>query len=83
VKPSIRKQGNQWTLTRPPYGFAQAAEVTTHESWKAARQALLGDAPGSAGPSNERAYTTYTPGLSAGWGMAFRPRWIEMGGPRR
>lgn len=67
MKPSIRKQDGLWTLTRPPYGFAQAAEVTTHESWKAARQALLGDAVGSAGPSMERGHHTLRPLGVGGW----------------
>lgn len=83
MKPSIRKQGGQWTLTRPGFGFSPVPTVTEHATWKDARAALLGDAVGSAGPITERAYTAYTPGLTAGWGRAFRPRWIEMGGPRR
>lgn len=54
MKPSIRKRDGRWVLTRPPFGFASASEVTEHLSWKAARQALLGSAPAS-GATTERA----------------------------
>lgn len=53
MKPSIRKQDNRWVLTRPAFGFGQP-QVTSHASWKAAREKLLGDAVGSAGPIVER-----------------------------
>jgi hypothetical protein len=57
VKPSIRKLDGTWALTRPAFGFGQP-EVTCHGSWKAARDALLGTAVGSAGPTLERATAT-------------------------
>lgn len=66
MKPSIRKSGGRWVLTRPAFGFSTSDEVTLHESWKAARAALLGAAPASAGASSERGH--FTLGLTAnGW----------------
>jgi hypothetical protein len=67
VKASIRKHDGQWTLTRPPYGFASAPEITVHASWKAARLALLGDAPASAASSAERGSYTMGAYNSARW----------------
>jgi hypothetical protein len=66
VKPTIRKAGNRWVLTRPAFGFARSDEVTLHPSWKAARAALLAAAPAAAGASTERGH--FTLGLTAnGW----------------
>lgn len=66
LKASIRKRDGEWVLTRPPYGFASTAQVTKHPSWNAARAALLGSAPASAGASNQ--VGLYTLGLTAnGW----------------
>lgn len=59
MKPTIRKAGDRWVLTRPAFGFARSDEVTLHESWKAAWAALLGDAVGSAGPIVERGHPTF------------------------
>lgn len=56
MKPTIRKAGTRWVLTRPAFGFACSDEVTMHESWKAARDALLGDVVASAGPQVERGH---------------------------
>lgn len=68
MKASIRKpDGGAWTLTRPPYGLRRDPEVTEHESWKAARQALLGDAPAGAGPIVERGQHTLKPVGVGGW----------------
>jgi hypothetical protein len=67
VKASIRKHDGQWLLTRPPYGFASDPEVTIHASWKAARLALLGDAPASAASSVERGAYTLMPLNQSRW----------------
>lgn len=55
MKPSIRKAGDRWVLTRPAFGFSTSDEVTLHESWKAA-VASLRTALGSAGASSERGH---------------------------
>lgn len=55
MKPSIRKRDGRWVLTRPLFGFAHVPEVTRNPSWKAARRALLGSAPATAGAMVERA----------------------------
>lgn len=60
MKPTIRKSGGRWVLTRPAFGFATSDEVTLHESWKAARDALLGDVVASAGPQVERGHYSLT-----------------------
>ena len=70
MKPSIRKAGVRWVLTRPSFGFATADTVTLHESWKAATAALLGDGVGSAGPIVERGHHTL-PQLND-WGRPHR-----------
>lgn len=58
MKPSIRKEDGRWVLTRPAFGFAPVDEVSEHDTWKAARNALLAAAPASAGASAERGYNT-------------------------
>lgn len=67
MKPTIRKAGGRWVLTRPAFGFASSDEVTLHPSWKAARTALLGKAPASAGSSAERGQHTLKPLGAGGW----------------
>lgn len=75
VKPTIRKAGTRWVLTRPAFGFATSDEVTLHESWKAAVAALR-TAPASAGASSERGY--FTLGMTSRWGMSSRRGTIRM-----
>lgn len=57
MKPSIRKAGNRWVLTRPAFGFACSDEVTLHASWQAA-VASLRSAPASATATAERGHRT-------------------------
>jgi len=52
TKPIIRKQGDEWTVTRPGYGFS-GPSTSTHESWRAAVRSL--SSLGAAGPQLERA----------------------------
>lgn len=67
MKPTIRKAGDRWVLTRPGFGFATSDTVTLHESWQAARTALLGSAPAAAGASVERGHYTLTSPGQTGW----------------
>ena len=50
-KPSIRKQGGCWQVTRPGYGF-NPGSTSRYPSWRAAVASL--PAPGSAGPIVEQ-----------------------------
>lgn len=79
MKPSIRKQDGRWQLTRPGYGFSAGPTTTEHDSWQEAKQALIGQAVGTAGASIERAGSQWVPGLRSHRGtQSGRPRWIDL-----
>ena len=66
MKPSIRKQDDQWVVSRPGYGFGSAPTVEAFGSWREAVGSLR-SAPGSAGASTERGVFTLPALSQRGW----------------
>jgi hypothetical protein len=67
MKPSIRKAGDRWVLTRPSFGFATSDEVTLHVSWREACDALRSAPAGAQASSQLGHYSLVQFNARGGW----------------